>query len=283
MKVGAMIFATDLTVPLHVIAPEIEDRGFESLWVTEKTHVPVSRATPWPGGDLPEWYKRTCDPLIALTAAAAVTTTLRVGTGILLAALRDPVILAKEIATLDWISGGRLELGVGYGWNAEEFATHGVDLADAPARLAETLSLAQELWNHDIGSYQGGFHSVEPSWSWPKPIQRPRPPTHYGGRATTELFADIAGHGDGWIPIEGFGTIVPHIARLRDAFTQAGRNPDDAIITVFSSIGDPATLDAYEAAGVDRVVVWLPPEDRDTVQAALDSHASRLAPWLTAA
>jgi probable F420-dependent oxidoreductase len=277
-----MIFATDQTVPPHRLAPEVEARGFESLWVTEKTHVPTSRRTPWPGGELPEWYKRTCDPLLALTAAAAVTTRLRVGTGILLAALRDPVILAKELATLDWLSGGRLELGVGYGWNAEELATHGVDLDDAPAILADTLALAQALWNDDEASYRGPHATVDTSWSWPKPIQRPRPPILYGGRATVALFDDIARHGDGWLPIEGFGSVLPHLDRLRATFEQHGRDPATATVTVYSSMGDPATLETYARAGIDRVVVWLPPQPHTAVMTALDEHATTLADWLPA-
>lgn len=162
-----MIFATDQTMPMHRLAPEVEARGFESLWVTEKTHVPASRRTAWPGGELPEWYLRTGDPFIALAGAAATTTTLRVGTGVALVGLRDPVITAKTIATLDWQSAGRLELGVGYGWNEEEMATHGVALADGPARLAESLALMRALWGNDIGEFAGEHVAVEPSWSWP--------------------------------------------------------------------------------------------------------------------
>jgi probable F420-dependent oxidoreductase len=270
MKVGAMIFATDQTLPLHELAPEVEARGFESLWVTERTHVPVNRRTPWPGGELPEWYKRTCDPLVALAAAAAVTRTLRIGTGVLLAGVRDPVIAAKAIATLDWMSAGRLELGVGYGWNAEELATHGVDLANAPAVLADRVALMQALWGQDEASYDGPHASVEPSWSWPKPAQQPRPPIHLGGRASKRFFEDIASYGDGWLPIEGYGTVLAHLSRLLDAFEAAGRQRSDAIVTVFSSGGDPAVVESYADASVDRVVVWLPPADRSTVLTALD-------------
>lgn len=280
MKVGAMIFATDQTLPLHHLAPEVEARGFESLWVTEKTHVPVSRRTPWPGGELPESYKRTCDPLIALAAAAAITTTLRLGTGVLLAGVRDPVIAAKEIATLDWLSGGRVELGVGYGWNEEELATHGVAIADARTVLADKVALMQTLWTQEEASHDGPYARVEPSWSWPKPVQQPRPPIHLGGRVASTLFDDAARWGDGWMPIEGYGTIVPGIDQLRDAFARAGRSRDEATVTVFSSMGDPAALDTYAAAGVDRVVVWLPPADELAVIAALDEHTERLAAWL---
>lgn len=275
-----MVFATDQTLPLHELAPEVEARGFESLWMTEKTHVPMSRRTPWPGGDLPEWYKRTCDPLVALAAAAAVTRTLRIGTGVLLAGVRDPVIAAKAIATLDWMSGGRLELGIGYGWNAEELATHGVDLATAPDVLADRIALMQALWTQDVAGYDGPHASVEPSWSWPKPVQQPRPPIHFGGRASDRLFADIASYGDGWLPIEGYGSVVPHLPRLRRAFEVAGRDPSVATVSVFSSAGDPGTVESYADAGVDRVVVWLPPDERSALLAALDAHQATLASWL---
>jgi len=273
-----MIFATDQVPALHELAPEVEARGFESLWVTEKTHVPVSRRTPWPGGSLPEWYKRTCDPFVALGAAAAVTRTLRLGTGVTLPAARDPVVLAKEVATLDWLSSGRVELGVGYGWNAEELASHGVELADARAVTTDRVQLLQSLWASDIAGYEGQWARVEPCWSWPKPAQHPRPPIHLGARATQEVFDDIATWGDGWLPIEGYGTITNQVPRLRAAFERAGRDPDDAIVSVYSSAGDPRQLDSYRAAGVHRVVLALPSNGTDSVIDALD----RLTPVLTA-
>ncbi|MDZ7784599.1 MAG: LLM class flavin-dependent oxidoreductase [Halioglobus sp.] len=143
MKIGAMIFATDQTIKIPRLAVELEARGYESLWVPEKTHLPTSRRTPWPGGELPEWYKRTSDPLTSLAAAAAVTTTLRLGTGVLLVPLYDPVILAKAIATLDFLADGRFEFGVGYGWNHEEYATHGVTLGDSPDIMRDKIALMQ--------------------------------------------------------------------------------------------------------------------------------------------
>ena len=282
MKIGVMIFATDQTVPMHRLAPAVEERGFESLWVTEKTHVPVSRQTAWPGGELPEWYKRTCDPFIALAAAAATTTTLRVGTGVALLALRDPVIAAKTIATLDWQSKGRVELGVGYGWNREECATHGVTLDTARGRLIEHLALMQTLWTHDEGTFRGEFCNVEPSWSWPKPVQQPRPPIHLGTRASTEVFDDIAQWADGWMPIEGYGNITAQIPKLRAAFERHGRSQNDALVTVYSSQGDLALLDEYRHAGVNRTVVWLPPADEHTVFDALDSYTKQLVGFIDA-
>lgn len=280
MNVGVQIFATDQTMPMHRLAPEVEQRGFESLWVPEKTHVPISRRTTWPGGELPEWYRRTCDPFVALSAAAAVTSTLRIGTGVALLALRDPVVAAKTVATLDWQSDGRLELGVGYGWNAEELATHGVTLDEAPTRLADYLTLMKAFWAEDAAEHHGPYASVEPSWSWPKPISPGGPPIHLGSRASTANFEWVASFADGWLPIEGYGTIVGQIPRLRAAFDSHGRDPASALVSVYSSAGDQVTIEAYRDAGVDRVVCWLPPADEATVMSALDRLEQRLRPFL---
>ena len=271
MKIGVMIFATDQTIPLHVLAPEVEARGIESLWVTEKTHVPVRRSTPWPGGDLPECYKRTCDPFVALAGAAATTTTLRLGTGVALLTLRDPIIAAKEIATLDWMSGGRVELGVGYGWNVEEHASHGVELGDAPSRLDEHLGLMQAIWSDSEASFTGRYVTLQPSWSWPKPIQPGGPPLHVGARATDAVFADIARWDAGWLPIEGYGNVTDQLPRLRAAFTAAGRDTRDVRVSVYSSGGDPDLLAEYRDHGIDRTIVALPAADADTVRYALDA------------
>ncbi len=276
MKIGAMIFATDQTIKMTRLAPELEARGFDSLWVPEKTHLPASRKTPWPGGDLPEWYKRTSDPFVTLASAAAVTKTLRVGTGVAMVPIRDAVITAKEVATLDWLSDGRFEFGIGYGWNKEEFETHGVDISNAPAIMKDKVALMEELWRNDIGGYQGEHVSVEPSWSWPKPVQSPRPPIWLGSRATTANFDDIAAYMDGWIPIEGYSDIIGQIPKLRAAFERAGRNPDDVRVSVYSSAGDPDMVAQYKDAGVERVIVTLPPVADAEVLSALDTHARRL-------
>lgn len=142
------------------------------------------------------------------------------------------------------------------------------------------MALMQALWTQDVAGYDGPHASVEPSWSWPKPVQQPRPPIHLGGRASDRLFADIASYGDGWLPIEGYGSVFPHLPRLRRALEVAGRDPSDATVSVFSSAGDPGTVESYADAGVDRVVVWLPPDDRSPLLAALDAHQATLASWL---
>lgn len=277
MQIGAMIFATDRTISVPRLARELEVRGFESLWIPEKTHLPVSRQTPWPGGELPDWYRRTGDPLTSLAAAAAVTTTLRLGTGVSLVPVYDPVILAKAVATLDRLSGGRFEFGVGYGWNAEEFETHGVALSDAPAILRDKLGLMEAIWRDEVASFASPHARLAPSWSWPKPVQQPRPRIHVGARATPAVFADIAAFADGWLPIEGYGSVLPHLPKLRRAFAEAGRDPGDAIVGVYSSAGDPQLLDEYERAGVARVVLALPPVEEAEVMRALDRHAKTLA------
>jgi len=223
-------------------------------------------------------YLRTSDPFIA-RRAAATTTKLRVDTGVALVALRDPVIAAKTIATLDWQSAGRLELDVGYGWNEEEMATHGVALADGPARVAETLALMRALWGNDIEEFVGEVVSVEPSLSWPKPTAPGGPPVHLGARAGNAVFADIAAWSDGWMPIEGYGPIVEAIPRLRHAFEAAGRDPDDAQVTVYSSAGGPHDIERYQPAGVKRVVCWLPPVAERDLMANLDELTTRLEPY----
>ena len=193
---------------------------------------------------------------------------------------RDAVITAKEVATLDWLSGGRFEFGIGYGWNAEEFATHGVDLKNSPAIMKDKVALMEQLWRHDVGGYKGDYVEVAPSWSWPKPAQTPRPPILLGARASKTIFVDIAAYMDGWIPIEGYGDIVGQIPKLRAAFERAGRPPGDARVSVYSSAGDPDMVTQYADAGIDRVIVTLPPVAEDEVLQALDTHAKRLAEYL---
>lgn len=280
MKIGASIFATDQTIKVTRLAVELEARGFESLWIPEKTHLPTSRRTPWPGGELPEWYKRTSDPLTSLAASAAVTTTLRIATGVCLVPIYDPVILAKAVATLDFLSDGRFEFGVGYGWNHEEFATHGIRLADAPAVMRDKIALMGELWRNDVGQYTGTHAHIEPSWSWPKPVQQPRPPIHIGARASAGVFADIASYGDGWLPIAGYGDVIPHIPKLHRAFEAAGRSPAEAVVSVYHAPADPAVLEQYAAAGVQRAVLSLPALAEDEALRALDAQTAAVAQFM---
>ncbi len=270
MLVSLMQFVTDLTPPPQLVAVWAEERGFAGLYVPEKTHVPISRSTPWPGGELPDWYRRCYDPVVALAAAAAVTTRLRVGTGACLVAVHDPILLAKQIASLCAMSGERFVLGVGFGWNVEELADHGVPFADRIAVTVDKLAAMRALWAAEPVHYEGTHASVPPSWAWPKPAVAP--PVLFGCRPSARAFEVIARHGDGWQPIEGYGELLGALPMLHAAFERAGRDPATAQVCVYSSAGDPATLHEYRRAGVAEVALALPSAGRDQVLAALDGR-----------
>ncbi len=282
MRYGITMFATDISIDIVELAKEAEARGLQSLWLPEHTHIPVSRRTPAPtGGELSEEYKRCLDPLVALGAAASATTTLRLGTGILLAAQREPIVTAKAVATLDLLSGGRAALGVGFGWNEDEIAHHGVAMSERRAAARERILAMQALWAEDEASFEGEHVRFSSSWSWPKPVQRgadgrPRVPVLHGGAAGPKLFAHIAEYGDGWIPIGGAG-LTESIPRLREAVAQAGRDPASLKIIPFGSIPDPGKLDHFERIGVTECVFRLPSAPRDVVLPLLDHQATLIA------
>ncbi len=217
MKLGITMFATDRAMNVIDLAKAVEERGFSSLYFPEHTHIPASRRTAAPTGDevLPEEYRRTLDPFVALGAAAAVTSKLVLGTGICLVAQRDPILLAKESATLDLFSQGRFVLGIGFGWNREEMAHHGVEFRTRRDMVREKMQAVKKLWSEEAASYDGEFVRFEPSWSWPKPVQKPHPPILIGGAAGPKMFAHIAEYADGWIPIGGAGVAkaLPAAAR----------------------------------------------------------------------
>ena len=182
MKIGAVIFATDYSIAMTELAPALEERGFDALFVPEHTHIPASRRSPWRGGgELPKEYSHTLDPFVALTAAAGATGTLRLGTGICLVTERDPIVTAKAVASLDLVSGGRFEFGIGAGWNAEEMAHHGTRFETRFRLMEDRVRAMQAIWAADEAAYEGEFTSFEPLWSWPKPVQRPHPPILLGG------------------------------------------------------------------------------------------------------
>jgi probable F420-dependent oxidoreductase len=277
------MFATDISIDVVELAREAEARGLQSLWLPEHTHIPVERRTPPPTGDaeLAEEYRRCLDPLVALGAAAVATEHLRLGTGILLAAQREPIVTAKAVATLDHLSGGRAALGVGFGWNEDELENHGVAMADRRDVARERLLAMQALWADDEGSFHGEHVDIAPSWSWPKPVQqgadgRPRVPMLHGGAAGPKLFQHIAEYGDGWIPIGGAG-LTDAIPRLRDAVAEAGRNPDALEIVPFGSIPTGPKLDHFESIGVTECVFRLPSAPRDVVLPLLDQQAALIA------
>ncbi|MEV0200298.1 LLM class F420-dependent oxidoreductase [Nonomuraea sp. NPDC050691] len=274
MRLGVTMFTTDRAMPVHELARAAEERGFASLYVPEHTHIPVSRRTPPPNGEseLPEPYRRTLDPLVALSYAAAVTERLRVGTGILLAAQRDPVVTAKAVASLDHLSGGRVVLGVGFGWNVEEMADHGVPYGARREMAREHVLAMRALWRDEVASYDGRFARFAPSWSWPKPVSGP--PVHIGGAAGPKMFAHVAEYADGWMPIGGKG-IKAALPALREACEKAGRPM--ARVIPFGTLPTREKLDYYAELGIEETVANLPSGPADVVLPALDEYARLIA------
>lgn len=275
MRFGVTMFATDTAMPVHELARAAEERGFDSLWIPEHTHIPTSRRTPPPTGDaeLAEEYKRSVDPLVALSAAAAGTSRIHLGTGVLLPAQREPLVTAKAIATLQNLAGGRFELGVGFGWNEDEMADHGVDYRRRRSHAREHVRAMQALWRDEVASFDGEFVAYPPTWSWPKP--EVPVPVLVGGGAGPKLFSHVAEYGDGWIPIGGTG-LAEAVPRLRDAFAAAGRDPDDLRVVPFGSLPTPEKLEHFRTVGVTECVFRLPSAPADRVLAVLDEQAAFL-------
>ena len=274
LAIGALIFPTDLAIRPDVLAREAEARGLESLWFPEHTHIPTSRRTPWPGGtELPDEYRRTLDPFVGLATAAAVTSTLKVATGICLVAQRDPIVLAKEVASLDFVSNGRFLFGIGVGWNRDEMENHGVDPARRRALARENVLAMKALWTEEAGSFSGEFVSFSPSWSWPKPVQQPHPPVIMGGAGGPITFRHIAEYCDGWMPIHGRRNVLDKLPDLREACEAAGRDPAGVELGVFGVPPKEQILESYAEAGISRCVLNLPPAPADTVLPVLDRHA----------
>lgn len=277
MRLGLMIFPTDRGIQPMELAREAESRGFDSLWFPEHSHIPVSRRTPWGGRDgappLPEEYWRTHDQFVALAAAAAVTTTLRLGTGITLVAQRDPVWLAKEVASLDMISGGRLLFGVGYGWNHEEMESHGVDIGHRRAVVREKILACKELWTQEEAEFHGQYVNFEPSWSWPKPVQFPHPPIYVGCSPSALHFRHIVEYADVWMPIEGRWPIEDKWTELLNVAEAAGRDPASLSLGVYAAKPEAAHLARLREVGATLSALILPALDRDQALATMDSYA----------
>jgi probable F420-dependent oxidoreductase len=278
MEIGVTIFATDRTMSPVDVAVEAEARGYASLYLPEHTHIPTSRSTPPPTGDavLDEGYSRTLDPFIALAMAGQATSQIRLGTGVSLVLEHDPIALAKAIATLDHMTGGRVVLGVGVGWNREEAEDHGIAFRDRRARMREHMLCMQSLWRDEEASFKGEFVSLSPSWAWPKPVQQPRVPVLLGGAAGAKTFDSIAEWGDGWVPFGGAG-LAASLPTLRAAMEDAGRDPAVLQIVVFGTIPTAEKLDYYRSIGVTEVVLRLPAGGRDEVLPVLDDYTAFLA------
>jgi len=274
MHIGVCIFATEYAIPIDELAREAEARGFESLWVPEHTHIPTSRRSPFAGGAaLPEEYKHTHDPFVSLMAAAAATKRLRIGTGICLLIERDTITTAKSVASLDVLSGGRFEFGIGGGWNAEEMEHHGTEFKTRFRRMEEQVRAMKEIWTKDVAEFHGRFVNFDPIWAWPKPAQKPHPPVLLGGESgyTLQRVVDLC---DGWFPRgRGAERVLSGLAELRERAAKAGRDMKTISVSVFGAPADPAVLDRWAGAGVGRAILRLPSEGRDTILPLLDTFA----------
>ncbi len=273
MKFGITMFPTDYAIGPGELAREVEAHGFESLFFPEHTHIPASRRSPWPGGpDLPEEYSHTLDLFVAMTAAAAATERLLVGSGICLVIERDPITLAKEVASLDFVSGGRALLGIGAGWNLEEMENHGTNPARRWRRMRETIEAMRAIWGNDEGEYHGELVDFDPIWQWPKPVQEAGPPVIIGGDGPNTL-KRVARYGDGWMPIDGRNRddFAPAIAELNDLAAAEGRGP--MTVSLFGAGSNPARLEKHAKAGVDRIVFLVPPAPADVVLPKLEANA----------
>ena len=275
MDLGVMVFPTDRAMPPDELAVEVEQRGFWGLFFPEHTHIPVDHS-PYPaGGELPEMYHRTLDPFVAATAAATATTDLRIGTGICLVAQHDPIDLAKQVASLDHLSGGRFVFGIGYGWNRPETEHHGVAFDQRRGYVREAVLAMQQLWTEEEATFEGEHIRFAPSYAWPKPVQQPHPPILLGAGYGPRTRDALVEYCDGWMPIGGSG-LKETLPDLRSALADAGRDPEAFEILVYGTRPDPDQLRWFADLGVDRASFWLPPAPRDEIIPALDDLAGLL-------
>lgn len=274
MRFGIGCFATDEGPNPAELGRLVEERGFESIFFTEHTHIPASRETPWPvGGELPREYARTYDPMVALTAAAGVTDELLLGTAVCLVAQRDPILTAKEVASIDRLSGGRVLFGVGAGWNQEEMRDHGTDPARRFGVMRERVDAMRAIWTQDEASYHGDHVSFDAAWCWPKPVQSPHPPVLVGGNGRGVLDR-VLSYGDEWLPnrVGDDEKLLGRVADLSARGEAAGRGPIST--TLCNAPVEPELLERYEAAGVHRFVFWLRHGDAVEVERRLDRLAA---------
>lgn len=278
--IGITLFQTSRTLPPARLASEAEARGFESLWLPEHSHIPASRQTPWPGArpgsddPLPDYYWHINDQIVSLSMAAAVTSTLRLGTAVTLVPQHDPIWLAKQVATLDHLSGGRVELGVGFAWNREQCEAHGVPFAQRRELTEENVAIMRALWTQDEASHEGELRSLAPSWAYPKPAQDGGPPVLLGGGWGPKLMAHLCRWADGWMPISARPSLEKRLAVMRQAAEEHGRDPATLSVTVMGAVEDPAGLANLGEEGVDRAVLTVWAEDPDDVLREFDRLAA---------
>jgi probable F420-dependent oxidoreductase len=268
VKFGVAIFPTDYAISMAELAQAAEQAGFESLWVAEHSHIPVSRLSAWPGGaELPKQYSHTMDPFIALTVAALAANTIRLGTGICLVVQRDPIHTAKQVANLDVVSKGRFLFGIGAGWNREEMADHGTDFSTRLKLMRERVEAMKAIWTQDEAEYHSEMVNFDRMWCWPKPVQKPHPPVLLGGSGPTVLKRAVA-YADGWMPNRGDD--LGRIPELRELAQAAGREP--LPVTIYPK-AKRAAIEAAVAAGVERCIYYVPPDGRDQALARLEELA----------
>jgi probable F420-dependent oxidoreductase len=279
MELGLAILLTGYSIQPAALGASAEERGFESLFLAEHTHIPVSRETPYPGGtELPREYSHTIDPFVGLAAAATATERLKVGTGVCLVIQRDPIVTAKEVATLDHVSGGRFLFGVGAGWNREEMLDHGTDPKTRWGVMRERIEAMKAIWTQEEAEYHGRYVDFDPTWSWPKPVQKPHPPVLVGGVGDKVLDRVVA-YGDEWIPnrVKDPDELGVRIAELQRRAEAAGR--DRIPVTVFGARPERSVLERLEAVGVTRSLFYLRPDEPAAVQRQLDQLAEVAAAW----
>ncbi len=277
MHFGASIFFTDSSITPAALGRALEERGFESVWAAEHSHIPLSRKSPWGGGgDLPKQYYDVMDPFVTLTAAACATTTLKIGTGVCLVNQRDPIQLAKLVASIDQVSAGRFLFGVGNGWNQDEMENHGTVFATRHKLVRERIEAMREIWTKSKPEYHGEFVNFDPMMTWPKPVQKPHPPVIIGGVYPYAARRAVR-YGDGWMPLAGrpaqYGDVFDYVPKFREMLKEAGRDPETFPVSLFSSADDLDRLKRYRDMGIVRSVVSLPAAGEHVVLPILDRWA----------
>jgi probable F420-dependent oxidoreductase len=279
MQFGAAIFFTDYSMGPLDLGRALEERGFESLWAPEHSHIPVSRKTPYPGGsELPKEYYHVMDPFVTLMAAAVATTKLKVATGICLLQQRDVIQTAKLVASIDQVSGGRFLFGIGAGWNQEEMENHGTVFETRFQRVRESIEAVKEIWTKDEAEYHGEIVKFDPIFAWPKPVQKPHPPILLGGGFPQGARRAIR-YGDGWLPIMSVSDLVALMPKYQEMAREAGRAIADVPVSAWHAKFDADTINRLEDIGIARMITTLPPAGADKILPILDrcAEAMRLA------
>ncbi len=275
MQIGASMFFTDYSMTPAELGVALEERGFESVWAPEHSHIPLSRKTPFPGGgDLPKRYYDAMDPFVTLTAAAAVTKTLKIGTGVCLVNQRDPIQTAKLVASIDQVSQGRFLFGIGIGWNQDEMENHGTEFSSRAKLSRERIEAMREIWTHSKAEYHGEFVNFDPMMAWPKPVQK-RLPVIVGGAFPHAVRRAIR-YGDGWIPVAGRASMAldEQVSAFKQMCAEAKRDPAEIPISSFGVKEDADTVARMKDLGLARVVVMLDSEKSDVILPVLDRWAA---------